>query len=335
MAVISHGGNIFAIAQARGWDWRDVADFSASINPLGPAAGVGPAICQALERICHYPEREPVGLRRALAAEWGVAEEQVLLGNGATELIFFVARMLQGMQVTFGVPVFSEFQRAFPGAARVGLEEPKRWPTKGLLILTRPANPTGWSVSLDVLDRHLFKVKDPVLVDESFLEFTGGRSAAVLLERHPQLQVLRSLTKFYALPGLRIGALLVHADRVDKWREQREPWQVNVLAEAAALAALKDKEHAARSVEFVRSERGWLEEQIREVPGTDPLPSEANFLYVRLRYAAERLCQHLLERKILARNCADWPGLSGEAVRVAVKTRAENERLLQAWREFR
>ena len=84
---ITHGGNIFDLSRERGWDWRSIADFSASINPLGPPPAVGPAICGALERIRHYPERDALGLRRALAGVWGISEDQVLVGNGATELL--------------------------------------------------------------------------------------------------------------------------------------------------------------------------------------------------------------------------------------------------------
>ncbi len=326
--AITHGGDVFAIARAHGWDWREVLDFSASINPLGPAPGVGPAICQALDRIAHYPEREPVELRRTLAAAWELDDDQVLLGNGATELIFFVARLFAGVPCTLALPVFSEFHRAFPTARFADLQQPETWPDEGLLILTRPANPTGWSVGLNALRGR------PVLIDESFLEYSGLRSAAMFLNRYPQLMVLRSLTKFYALPGLRIGALVGSADAVRKWREHREPWQVNVLAEEAALAALRDTAHAARSLEFVVGERMWLRERIAELPGADPLASDANFLCVRLGYSAAALCSHLLREKILVRNCAEWPGLTGEAVRVAVRTRAENARLLQAWEAF-
>jgi threonine-phosphate decarboxylase len=107
-----------------------------------------------------------------------------------------------------------------------------------------------------------------------------------------------------------------------------------VLAEEAALAAVGDSEHAARSLMFVEIERQWLLDQLRSIPGAKPWPTDANFVYVRLDYAAAALSEHLLRRRILIRNCAGWPGVTGEAVRVAVRRRGENERLLQAWREF-
>jgi threonine-phosphate decarboxylase len=332
--AITHGGDVFAVAREHGWNWRDVLDFSASINPLGAAPGVKQAILEAVDRIGNYPEREPVRLRAAVAHAWNVGEDQVLLGNGATELIFFVSRLITGLPVTLALPVFSEFHRAFRQAQTADLNNSATWPREGLLVLTRPANPTGWTLPLDCLKRYLESTNNPVLVDESFLEFSGFPSASTLLPQYPQLMILRSLTKFHALPGLRIGALVGSPAAVRAWREQREPWQVNVLAEEAALASLADSDHAAQSLEFVRVERAWLLERLGTIRGAEPIGSDANFLYVPTRYPAQPLCDFLLRRRILIRNCTGWPGLSGEAVRVAVRQRHENERLLQAWREF-
>jgi len=172
------------------------------------------------------------------------------------------------------------------------------------------------------------------MIDESFLEFTGLSSAARLLERRPELYILRSLTKFYALPGLRIGALLAAKDTIARWRVRRDPWQVNVLAEEAALAAIADVGHARRSLEFVALEREWLAAQLASLPGVHTEPSHANYLFVHLDYPASQLCDHLLGCKILIRNCTGDPGIGGGAVRVAVRTRVENERLIACWRGF-
>ena len=334
MALELHGGNIFAVSREHGWNWREVLDFSASINPLGPSPLVKPAICQALDRIVHYPERDPQRLHRALARIWNVPEERIIAGNGATELIFFLARVHQSSAVTLALPVFSEFQRAFRGSGTTDLLAPESWPGEGLLVLTRPANPTGWTLPIETLRRYLENSAASVLVDESFLEFSCCPSAATLIEQYPRLMVLRSLTKFYALPGMRVGALLATESTVRAWKEQREPWQVNVLAEEAALAALSDSDHAAKSIEFVTGERVWLSDQIRSLPNTDPLPSDANFIFIRLTHPAAALSKHLLQSRILIRNCSGWPGVHGEAVRIAVRTRKENEYLLNAWRGF-
>jgi len=334
MVTAAHGGNLFAVSRAHGWDWRDAIDFSASINPLGPAPGVAAAVLAALDRIPHYPEREPAELRRALARLWRVDADSLVVGNGATELLHWFARTVQHDAVTLAVPVFSEFHRAYPGARTVPADVPARWPEDGLLVLTQPNNPTGRALDPVRLRAWLAATGHPVLIDESFLEFTGLPSCADLLERRPNLFLLRSLTKFYALPGLRVGALLAAAGTASRWRESREPWQVNVLAEAAALAAIADEPHACRTVEFVAREREWLAAQLAALPGVSPQPSSANYLLVRVAYAASALCRHLLDRRILVRDCAETLGMCGEAVRIAVRTRPENVRLLAAWKEF-
>ena len=332
--TITHGGNIFAISRERGWDWREVADFSASINPLGLAPAVMDSIRSALDRIVHYPERESAQLRQKLAELWDIEESQILLGNGATELLHWFARVERQPAVTLAVPAFSEFYRAYPEARCVDAVTPEEWPREGLLVLTQPNNPTGRVLSPDLLEPWLLSTTNPVMIDESFLEFTGLSSSACLLRRRPQLYILRSLTKFYALPGLRIGALLASAETLVRWRPQREPWQVNVLAEEAGLAAIADLEHSRRTREFVAAERDWLFRQLSGLTGVRPVASHANYLLVELDYPASQLSSHLLEDKILIRDCTGFPGIRGNAVRIAVRTRPENERLIAKWREF-
>jgi threonine-phosphate decarboxylase len=345
--TVQHGGNIFAISRERGWDWRDVADFSASINPLGPSPKVADAIRAALDRIPHYPEREPARLREALAHLWEIDQEQILLGNGATELLHFFARVERSgarthacsvgthADTTLAVPVFSEFFRAYPSAHCVPAANPEHWPQAGLLVLTQPNNPTGQTLPPAVLEDWLLNTHNPVIIDESFLEFTGLPSAARLLNRRPHLYVLRSLTKFYALPGLRVGALLASSEALARWRPQREPWQVNVLAEEAAMAAIGDRDHGRRTLQFVAAERDWLRAQLSLLPGVRVHPSCANYLLLDLDYPASQLYDYLLESKILVRVCTGSPGIAGEAVRIAVRARVDNERLIAAWKEYR
>lgn len=331
---VTHGGDIFEIARRRGCDWRDILDFSASINPLGPAPGVRQAIIDGLERIVHYPEREPVELKELLATKWAVNKEQILLGNGATELIYFLARTFAGRDVCLRVPVFSEFHRAFPKARLVESENPDEWPVTELTVLTRPENPTGALLDRARLQTWLATSEHPVIVDESFIEFTGAPSLVSMTEQRPNLIVLRSLTKFYALPGLRVGALIASRNLIEQWQGTREPWQVNVLASAAAIAALQDDGHAAKSMNFIECEREWLRNECGGLRGAAAQRSYANFLHIRLDYSAAGLKEHLLGRNILVRDCSGWPGVPGESVRIAVRTRLENTRLLDAWRRF-
>jgi threonine-phosphate decarboxylase len=229
--TITHGGNLFEVARERGWNWHEVLDFSASINPLGLAPGVREAIVNAMDQVTHYPERHGSRLAAALAECWNIEPDQILLGNGATELIHFFARVWRH-DVTLVVPTFSEFHRAYPDAAWAPAESPESWPQEGLLILTRPNNPVG-------VDMFLPEARNgPLMVDESFIDFTDLESSLNTADI-----VLRSLTKTCAIPGLRAGALVGPAELVGWWREERDPWELNVLAEAAVLASLRHPEY--------------------------------------------------------------------------------------------
>jgi threonine-phosphate decarboxylase len=331
---IVHGGNLFAISRERGWDWREVLDLSASINPLGPAPGVRPAIEEALDRIAFYPGQEPVELEAALAHAWNVSPDSVLAGSGAAELVHFVARAGWQGPVALVTPVWSEFYRAFPHALRVPLAEPEAWPNRGLLVISQPVNPTGESIPEEILRRAIAAREGPVLIDESFIEFTPLESSATLCGQHSNLLVLRSLSKFHALPGLRVGALIGSGDWMLKLRRKREPWQVSALAEAAARAALADTAHAERTRALVEEERTWLLEQLSTLNGLRFANGVANFLFAETDRPAAEICDWFLDRKILLRNCTGLPGVSGEAIRLAVRTRPENERFLAAAKEY-
>ncbi len=332
---LGHGGDLFGIARARGWDWRELLDLSASINPLGPSPGVRAAIVSALERIVHYPEPAAPRLTGRLAAQWGLEPRQVLAGNGATELIHFLARVWPQERVTLAAPTFSEFHRAWPQAACVRWRDLARWPELGLLVVAQPNNPTGEALPPQELRDWLLATTNPVLVDESFLDFTGLPSMLSLAGRRPDLLVLRSLTKFHAMPGLRVGALAGSADRMEWLAARREPWQVNALAEEAALAALDDSGHAARSRELVDRERAWLLGRLAELPGLHAEPGGvANFLLVRYDGDVAALCEWFLDRRIILRDCTGWPGMEGAAFRFAIRTREVNERVVELLREY-
>lgn len=308
-----HGGNIYAVAAARGCHWTDILDFSASINPLGPSPLVATAIEHAIPRIVHYPERYASQLRSRLSRLWDVAPGCILVGNGATELIHFFARTWPCQKVALRIPTFSEFHRAFPKAMLVGKEDVENY---DLVIATNPNNPTGEALTAGAN-----------FIDESFLDFTDLPTAI----GQGNTFVLRSLTKFQAIPGLRVGALVGPASAMRELMTHREPWQVNVLAEAAAIAAIDDTDHARRTRDYLTKERERLWTLLSRLDGVHPVRTHANYYFARLDYSAARLCDWLLERRILIRNCTGQPGVAGEAIRIAIRTREQNDRLFDLW----
>lgn len=323
--VVKHGGNLFAVAAREGVAWRQVLDFSASINPLGPSPAVREAVLAAMDRMVHYPERTGAALRRQLSEAWGVAADRIVVGNGATDLLFDWCRWVGNGAIA--APAFGEFHRAWPNASLFPLTERAQWPADGPVVFTRPANPTGTLIDAGEVLRYAQERRDAVLVDESFLDFCDGESLLTAAEGN--LFVLRSLTKFWALPGLRVGALVGDVEEI---AGMRPPWTLNVLAEAAALAALGDAEHARRTREFVRAEGEWLACALRSLPGLSVWPVRANYLFVETERAAE-IAAFAEQRRVLVRDCSGWPGFACRAIRVAVRQRWENEVLLSVLRE--
>ncbi|MBY0503331.1 MAG: aminotransferase class I/II-fold pyridoxal phosphate-dependent enzyme [Bryobacteraceae bacterium] len=322
--TITHGGNIYALARQLGCAPEEILDFSASINPLGMAPGVKEALIAAVSRVPHYPEPQSLTLRNALGGQWQLPPEYILTGNGATELIHFVARTPR--PVTLLIPTFSEFHRAYPEAKLV-----KRWPDlDGLAVVTRPNNPQGDLLPLAAIEG-ILQAGHALIVDESFIEFTEAESALSLIPKYADLLVLRSLTKLHALPGLRIGALAGQA--IPAMLPRREPWQVSVLAEAAALVAIEATGHHRATREFVTTERAWLTRQLT-LPGLSPQPSVANYLLVKTAQNPADLAKWLAARRVLVRDCTHIPGVDEPAIRVAVRTRPDNLRLIDLLQEY-
>jgi threonine-phosphate decarboxylase len=328
------GENLFAICRERGWDWRQVLDLSTSINPLGPAPGVRPAVEEVLDRIGTYPGPAAEELESLLAEAWGIAPELVLAGAGATSLMHFFARAGWQGPSAIVTPAWSEIHRAFPHALRLPAGDPGRWPLRGVLALSQPANPTGVPMPPEQIRQAVASREGPVVIDETFIEFTGLESAVKWCQDLPNLIVIRSLSKFQALAGLRVGALAGSREWIDRLRRHRERWTVNALAGVGARAALADADHAARTLELVNEERSWLVEQLSGLEGLRVTPGVANYLFAETDRPAASIREWFLERQILLRNCTGMPGISGEAIRFSVRTRPENERFVAAAREL-
>jgi histidinol-phosphate/aromatic aminotransferase/cobyric acid decarboxylase-like protein len=201
------------------------------------------------------------------------------------------------------------------------------------LILNNPRNPTGQLLQpeqlLPLLDQFGL-----VVLDEAFIDFLLPHQQPSLipaLSRYPNLVILRSLTKFYSLPGLRLGYALGHPEVLQQWQAWRDPWPVNCLAEAAAIAALADRAFQEMTWAWLGPARERLALGLEQIAGLWPYPSQANFLLVKTRGPAPWLQEQLLKRhRILIRDCLSFSDLGDAYFRVAVRTEAENQQLLQA-----
>jgi threonine-phosphate decarboxylase len=346
-----HGGNIHAFARARGLRPEQVLDFSASINPLGWPRGVAAAYRYALSLAVHYPEPYAGTLTTALARYHNLAPKNLIVGNGSTQLIYLLARVLQSRRVLVVVPSFSEHETAFHlvGAqvSRFFLRSPmftlsverlRQRLAEGYdtLVLTNPNSPTGVLIPhegmFDVVQL-CRRLRVRLLVDETFVDWVESDSLKDLAPRQPHLFVLRSLTKFFALPGLRVGYAIMHQRNVKRFIKQIEPWSVNNVAQTVAAACLNDPHFAQRSCTFMARERLWVERQLATIGGIEVFPSRANFLLLRITKrgcTAAGTVHQLARRNILIRDCSNFAGLGKQFIRVAIRQREENRRLIAA-----
>lgn len=350
-----HGGNVHAAARELRRPVEHILDFSASINPLGPSPQALRAIAKGCALLSHYPDPDCWTLRQSLASRWKLSPEQIVVGNGSTELIHLLPRALAIKQVLIIGPTFSEYAQAVARAGgRTSLllakrSEGYRPPLERAIQLVRstrksrkpidaiflchPNSPTGQACEVAevlTLVREADRAGIWTILDETFIEYCEGRSLLSLLSTYSRLVVLRSFTKFYALPGLRIGYLAGSERTVSLVRKLQPPWSVNALAQVAAEASFNDRRHARRSLLYMEQERDRLMRRLGSVPGLTPFPSQANFLLVELpgSHQAGSITMALRRQGLLIRDCSSVPGLNHRTVRVAVRTRRENDRLV-------
>lgn len=339
-----HGGLRADELRAFGLDPDAVIDFSASVNPYGPSPKVREALaCLDLSR---YPDPDSLLLTEEIARRHGVTPDHVLVGNGAGELIHLLVRVFVrgGQQAIAFTPTFGEFERAcvVAGASifpwRANPDRGFRWNLRNkagvlrrvlppLVYLCNPNNPTG--VYLDQAEvRSVAEglVGGPLLLDEAYVNFVEAPWDATSLTRRGRVLLLRSMTKDYALAGLRLGYLIAHPDAVAAARRLQPPWSVSATAQAAGLAALSDDGHLRDTLARLREAKTELIDALRR--GDFPVHTgAANFLLIRTgNGAATRLT--LLQRGLAVRDCSSF-GLP-EYIRVAVRTPDENARLIEA-----
>lgn len=351
-----HGGNLARAAREYGLPEQHFTDFSASINPLGPSPLVFRAIAENLWRIRHYPDPECGHLKKLLAGHLGVPPESLVLGNGGAELIYILPRALGINRALVVAPTFSEYAAALQAAGREvdyfylpleGEMDPFLAELKykisdyDAIFICNPNNPTGrlfQAGELTPLVEAAVEAGVTMVVDEAFIDFVDNRrecSLMALAAVTSGLVVLYSLTKFFGVPGLRLGAAVADPELSMRINRARDPWSVNALAQVAGSAALLDKEHMRATLELVGIERDFLSGLLSALPGVKPLRGAANFLLVDISGTGKtvgEIIPLLGRRGILVRDCSNFQGLHGQYIRIAVRSRSENEKLIASLR---
>ncbi|XGV97257.1 MAG: threonine-phosphate decarboxylase CobD [Leptolyngbya sp. BL-A-14] len=354
-----HGGNLVWAAALANCSPSAILDFSASINPLGPPASAIAAIQSHLGDLKAYPDPQYHDLRSALSEFHQIPSEYILPGNGAAELLTWACRDLAALDVTcLLTPAFSDYRRALKTFDATVLEyslEPLasgQWELSQSLahihegssqvkvaglLLNNPHNPTGRLFDQAVASAFMDEER-LVVVDEAFMDFLPPDQQQSVIDRvleHPNLVVLRSLTKFYSLPGLRLGYAIAHPDRLKRWQAWRDPWSVNALAAAAGAVMVKDTAFQEQTWQWLAAAKTQLFQGLSNLPDLMPFLGAANFLLVHSARSVVQLQTELLKQhRILIRDCLSFPELGDRYFRVAIRTEAENQRLLDGLRQI-
>ena len=336
-----HGGDIYTNP--------GVLDFSSNANPLGTPESVINAAKNSLENTHCYPDIKNTRLLGALSEYEGVPERQIILGNGAAEVIFSFVRAAGPKKALLPVPAFAEYGRALEA---VGCETIK-YPMDNFMIgdnisdyleddtgcafICSPNNPTGFLTDNALLEKIIKKCQEKniyLLLDECFLDFVpegASYSMKRLLDKYDRLFILNSFTKRYAMAGLRLGYGLC-ADRalLDKMEKMNQPWNISIPAQAAGEAALKEKDYLEKARVLVNEQREYLKAEMASL-GLEVFDSKANYIFFR---GPEDLYERCLEKGILIRGCSDYEGLCRGYYRTAVRKESDNNRLLTVLREI-
>lgn len=338
-----HGGPDLAELEELGLSPEDILDFSVNCNPFGPPPGVKAALEKAAwERL---PDPQATRLRQALAAALGVKPANIVVGNGSVELIRFLALAFFGPEdtVVISAPTFGEYETSvrIAGATPLLRLEPEEegfrpnaevlaWFLRGEargLFLCNPNNPTGVYLSREEVEGMVKAASESLLVlDEAYVPFVEGAWNSLGLLGLGNLVVLRSMTKDYALGGLRLGYAVGPEPLMEVLRRVLPPWSVNALAQEAGLLALEDPDYLARCLPAILEARDYLAAELVGL-GLRPLPTRANFFLVEVGDAPS-FRQALLREGLLVRDCASF-GLP-RYVRIAARTLPECQRLVEA-----
>jgi threonine-phosphate decarboxylase len=350
-----HGAEVLNAAEESGVGVESILDFSSSVNPLGPSRRALVAAKAAFCGVASYPDSNSTVLRSIIAERYGLGADNVVVGNGSTELMYLFAEtfLRAGESAVIPAPTFGEYE----SAVRKAGETPKfvklnrnldlkpaefvgAMADAKIVFLCNPNNPTSKLIRHDAVAEIVEAAlahDTLVFLDEDFLEFVEGGEAQSLIpkiQKYPNLFVLRSFTKIYGLTGLRVGYGVAQKEIIHYLQCAKIPWNVNCIAQAAAAAALQDEKHLQITRALIAKEKAWLQNELEKIRGFKFSPPDANFFFIDTRksgFKAPEIKQKMLKRGILIRDCASFRGLDEFYVRVAVKTHAENLRLIQAF----
>jgi threonine-phosphate decarboxylase len=352
-----HGGNLTKAAESSGFSPDELIDFSANINFLGPPESIISAIKEKAWGIKNYPEANAASIKKKIADHHNLDQQMVVVGSGAAEMIYQLTKVLLPQKILLPEPTFSEYRLAAESIGaevkEINLDQKNDFAYSiselksslagdlDLLFICNPNNPTSSMLKREEVEEILAAAaeKDILLVvDEAFIDFIPAAqdySALTLLDDYPNLVILRSLTKLFAVPGLRLGYALASEELASKMDAKRDPWSVNYFAQLAADIIFSERDEIENYLELTRvnisAERKYLYENLKNIDSLNVYSPAANFILVDISQtglSSRQLQEKLLKKGILIRNCDSFKGLEHKYIRLAVKSRQDNNLLL-------
>lgn len=343
-----HGGNIYKLKRDSG---IEVLDYSSNINPLGVPSSFKKAVIENFESLEKYPDIDYVELRASIGDYNNCHIDNVVVGNGATEVLFLYMKAVKAKKVLIIAPTFAEYERAAKAAGR----DVKFFPLskdfslnenmllefitdEDVVVMCNPNNPTGKFQNLEKIKKiadFLERKNKKLFIDEAFIEFVDNwKDKTAFLLKHKNIFILRALTKFFALPGVRLGYGLTY-DRaiLNEIKNIREPWSVNGVAEIAGKTMLLDTLYIHETENWIKQEKIWFYEELCKMDNIEVTPTETNFILVKLlNDNAKSFRKKMIENGVLVRDASNFMFLDESYIRLAIKDRKKNEKVLEALR---
>ena len=357
---LKHGGNVWEAGRKSHRRFDQFLDFSSNINPCGPPSGVREALRKGFKKIIYYPDPDYACLKVALVRFLGVKPASIFVGNGMSQIIDLVMRFHDFRDAIILNPTYREYELAclktgisvrhlaFREKENFNVEIEKFYEIldkkkESLIFFCNPNNPTGVFIPRPFFKDLLKKISSGghwLVVDEAFIDFSpGGREDSLmpLVNQYPRLVVLWSLTKIFSIPGLRLGVAIANKKITERLEEIVSPWSVNILAEEAAIASLKDKAFLEETRRWIKRESEYLFNSLNKFKCLKIYPSQANFFLLKImdkNITAGKLAKALFAHKILIRNCSNFRSLDDYFFRLAVKDRESNTKLISALTKY-
>ena len=378
-----HGGNIYKVFREK--NLKEILDYSSNINPYGIPESLKSRIIENLEILERYPDPDYVELREKLAHLNKIDISDIVLGNGATEIIFLFMKVINPKKILIVSPTFGEYERAVKATEiprdivslscsgdnknienkeieieyfelkesddfklNIGNLKNELEKKYDLLIICNPNNPTGKFLKLaqtEEILKECNKYDTKLFIDEAFIEFLadGMKESIINTEENKKnLFVTRAFTKFFAIPGLRLGyGMYFDKELEQKISEKKEPWSVNNIAEMAGLTVLDDTEYIEKTLKWIVEEKIYMYEKLNEISGIKSYETEVNFITGKIDEKlfseglnVKVLREKMLEQGILIRDASNFKFLDERFFRLAIKDRASNDRVIKAMKEI-